>query len=172
MRSAAARADHVEAFDVHAVDEFTRELSELCRKYGLGIGGQPTLFVMENDDSLAAELRRPGALNGTTQRSTPRGGMTTARVPYNAAEVLAESEFNRYYVRGLCRRATANSIPRLEVYRAKHVVEPRPESQAKIGLLVDPEVVLLDVRASIGVEAALGIPPGPGSGISIRIPKS
>jgi hypothetical protein len=125
-----------------------------------------------NDDSLAAELRRPGALNRTTQRRTPRGGMTTARVPYNAAEVLAESEFNRYYVRGLCRRATVNGIPRLEVYRAKHVVEARPESQARIGLLVDPEVVLIDVRASTGVEAALGIPPGPGSGISIRIPKS
>ena len=125
-----------------------------------------------NDDSLAAELRRPGALNSTTQRRTPRGGMTTARVPHNAAEVLAESEFNRYYVRGLCRRATVNGIPRLEVYRAKYVVEARPESQAKIGLLVDPEVVLIDLRASTGVEAALGIPPGPGSGISIRIPKS
>jgi hypothetical protein len=50
MRSSAARADPVEAFDVHAVDEFTRELSELCRKYGYGIGGHPTLFVMENDD--------------------------------------------------------------------------------------------------------------------------
>lgn len=50
MRSSAARADHVEASDVHAVDEFTRELSELCRKYGFGIGGQPTLFAMENDD--------------------------------------------------------------------------------------------------------------------------
>jgi hypothetical protein len=98
--------------------------------------------------------------------------MTIVRVPYNAAEVLAESEFNRYYVRGLCRRATVNGIPRLEVYRAKYVVEARPESQAKIGLLVDPEVVLIDVRSSTGVETALGIPPGPGSGISIRIPKS
>lgn len=52
MRSSAARADQVEAFDVHSVDEFARELTELCRKYGFGIGGQPTLFVMENDDYL------------------------------------------------------------------------------------------------------------------------
>jgi hypothetical protein len=50
MRSSAARAHRVEAFDIHAVDEFTRELSELCRKYGFGIGGHPTLFIMESDD--------------------------------------------------------------------------------------------------------------------------
>ncbi len=32
------------------VEAFTRELSELCRKYGIGIAGSATLFVMEGDD--------------------------------------------------------------------------------------------------------------------------
>src|ERR1700682_801689 len=113
------------------------------------------------DDTLAAELRKPGMLNATTQRQT-RHGVVTAKLPYNAAEVLAESEFNRYFVRGLCRRAIANGIERLEVYRAKQVANPRPESQALIGHLIDPQAVLIDLRVSQGVETALGIPPGPG----------
>jgi hypothetical protein len=61
-------------------------------------------------------------------------------------------------------------IARLEVYRAKSVAVPRPESEEKIGLLVDPKTILIDIRASNGVETALGIPPGPGSGITLRIP--
>ncbi|MGO4572221.1 hypothetical protein [Microvirga sp. 2TAF3] len=124
-----------------------------------------------SDDTLAAELRRSAAFNHTTQRQLANSRVIQAKVPHNAAEVLAESEFNRYYARGLSRKALANSIPRLEVYRAKPVKEPRPESEEKIGLLVDPDILLTDVRKSIGVETALGIPPGPGSGISVRIPK-
>lgn len=97
----------------------------------------------------------------------------TAGPHLNAAEVLAQSEFNRYFVRGLCRRAIATKIERLQVFRAKPVANPRAESEHKIGLLVDPEVVLIDVRKSqeYGVETALGIPPGPGSGITLRIKK-
>jgi hypothetical protein len=109
-------------------------------------------------------------LNSTTQRRRPRGGVVIAKMPYNAAETLAEGEFNRYFVRGLCRRAMANGIPRLEVYRAKAVENPRPESEARIGHLIDPEAVLIDLRASQGVETALGIPPGPNSGITVKIP--
>jgi hypothetical protein len=32
------------------IEAFTRELSDLCRKYGVGITGSATLFVMEGDD--------------------------------------------------------------------------------------------------------------------------
>jgi hypothetical protein len=31
-------------------EAFTRELSELCRKHGLGLTGDTKLFVMERDD--------------------------------------------------------------------------------------------------------------------------
>ena len=124
-----------------------------------------------NDDTLAASLR--GQFNQTTQRKKPKNaGYYTAAVPVNAAEVLAESEFNRYFVRGLCLRAMAEGIERLQVFRAKRVLNPRPESEQLIGLLIDPATTLVDVRSSIGFETALGIPPGPGSGITVRIQKT
>lgn len=125
-----------------------------------------------SDDTLAARLRGSASFNSTTFRQLANGRTIQAKVPRNAAEVLAEGEFNRYYARGLSRKALTNGIPRLEVYRAKAVREPRPESEEKIGLLVDPNILLLDVRNSNGVETALGIPPGPGSGITVRIPKT
>lgn len=142
-----------------------------------GQGNWPDLVLAAatsgNDDSLAHSAS--GQFNSTTQRRKPKGfGYYTASVPVNAAQTLAESEFNRYFVRGLCLRALDQGIQRLEVYRAKPVMQPRAESESKIGLLVDPQTVLIDVRASQsdGVQTALGIPPGPGSGITIRIPKN
>jgi hypothetical protein len=128
--------------------------------------------VSGTDDSFAITLRQRGRLNQFAQRRRPRGaGYTTYRVPVTAHETLAEGEFNRYFVRGLCRRAIAEGIARLEVYRAKEVEVPRAESREKIGLLMDPEVVLIDVRASVGVDTALGMPQGPNSGLTLRIPR-
>jgi hypothetical protein len=125
------------------------------------------------DDTLAASVA--GMFNKQVQKKRKGGnGYTMADVPYNANEVLAESEFNKYFCRGLARFAVSENIPRLQVYRAKQVGQPRASSEEKIGLLVEPNVILIDLRASQteGVETALGIPPGPGSGITIRIPKT
>jgi hypothetical protein len=83
---------------------------------------------------------------------------------------MAEGEFNRFYVRGLCRYALANGIRQLEVYRAKAVDQPRAGSEEKIGTLVDPQAILDDLRVSAGVEPTLGMPPGPNSGLTLKIP--
>lgn len=33
------------------LDEFLRDLTDTCRKHGIGITGEPTLFVMEPADA-------------------------------------------------------------------------------------------------------------------------
>lgn len=93
-----------------------------------------------------------------------------AQVPVTAPDTLSEGEFNRYYVRGVCRRAIADRVQKVEVYRARHSDNPRQESEALIGKEIDPTALLTDLRNSQGVEPALGIPPGPNSGLCVFLP--
>jgi DNA repair photolyase len=124
-----------------------------------------------NEETLAENLRAHRRIARTMHRRKPQGGYTIVTVPVTAPETLAESEFNRYYIRALCRRAVEDGIKELIVYRAKPVGNPRPESEALIETVVDPAALLEDLRAHIGDEdPALGIPGGPNSGLSVRLP--
>ena len=123
-----------------------------------------------NDDWLADQLLNGGCMKTRETKRTPSGGTTTVKVPVTARETLSEGEFNRFYSRGLCLRAIEDGIPEVEVYRGKQVQKPRPESQAKIGRRFTAKDLLDDLRKSQGVEPALGIPPGPNSGLTIRLP--
>jgi len=89
----------------------------------------------------------------------------------NAHEMLAEGEFNRFYIRAVCLRAIEDGIAKVIVYRAKHVEQPRPESEAKIGQSVLAHSLLDDLREHIGVDTALGLPSGPNSGLSVNLPE-
>jgi hypothetical protein len=133
---------------------------------------EPTLkeAARAHDDSwLGLELRKQGCLRSQEARIM-RGRETFCRVPMNAHETLSEGEFNRFYCRGLCARAIEEGVPEVIAYRAKEVENPRPESEAVIGKTFDPKELLEDLRRSQGVEPALGIPRGPNSGISIKLP--
>lgn len=123
-----------------------------------------------NDDWLANQLKAMGYMNSHETRKTKTGKVINARVPMNASETLAEGEFNRYYARGLCARAIDEGIYEVVVYRGKEVQNPRIESQNKIGQRVNAKDLLEDLRRSPGVEPALGIPPGPNSGLTICLP--
>lgn len=119
---------------------------------------------------LVSELNKGGRL--ASSESYLRGGRYfTRRVPSNAAEMIAEGEFNRFYCRGLCRMllSTLDSAE-VEVYRAKRVDEPRRESQRLIGKRLPAAAVLADLRMnSSGVDTVLGVPAGPNSGLSVRV---
>jgi len=90
----------------------------------------------------------------------------------NAHEMLAEGEFNRFYIRAVCLRAIEDGISQVVVYRGKSVQHARLESERKIGQHVAPEPLLQDLRAHPGVDTALGLPPGPNSGLSVHLPGS
>ena len=109
-------------------------------------------------------------MNAIEQRRKPKGGFTTTQIPVTAPDTLAEGEFNRFYARGLCTRAIEDGIQEVEVYRGKQVSQPRPESEAMIGKRLSARAILEDIRRSPGVEPALGLPPGPNSGLTVRLP--
>lgn len=122
------------------------------------------------DDSLAASIR--SCLNSHEKpRRLASGGFSKPPVMRsNAHEMLAEGEFNRFYIRAICLRALEDDINEVIVYRAKDVVKPRSDSAHKIGQRIPTQALLADLRTHPGVDTALGLPQGPNSGLSVRLP--
>jgi hypothetical protein len=87
----------------------------------------------------------------------------------NAHEMLGEGQFNRFYMRALCLRATEDGIPELVVFRAKSVENPRPESERMIGRRLPVGPLLESLRKNPGDKTAIELP-APNSGLSVRLP--
>lgn len=138
-----------------------------------GVSEWPDLLFDAVDSGDTATLMGQLSRRLKTQEPYVRSGVTRFRaVPHTAAETLAEGEFNRFYIRAICARAVAEGSAAVEVYRAKAVRNPRPESTARIGVLMDPQALLDDLRQNNHIDTALGVPAGPNSGLSVRlIPK-
>ena len=125
-----------------------------------------------NDDWLANEILNQGYMLGTEQYTSK--GVTKMRKinQSHSAQMLAEGEFNRYYLRGLCLRAKDEGNTSLIVYRGKAVSKPRPESELKIGDQVSVDALLTSLRTNdfVTIEHAIGVPGGPNSGITCKLP--
>lgn len=119
-----------------------------------------------NEETFAQSLL--GKFSPTYLRSNKNGGCSPVKMPYNQNETLAEGEFNRFYIRALCRIAILEG-KKLRVYRAKYSNCPRIESESKIGTFINAEQLLIDLRKSVGTDTALGLPPGPNSGLSVEL---
>jgi hypothetical protein len=120
--------------------------------------------ALHHDSGWLAEQLRDEALAVPERQRSDRHGQSRSvrRLPEN----LADSEFNRYYMRGLSLRAIEENIPFLITYRAKEVSQP----VSGVGVEVDPHLLLDDLR-SHRKHTALNIPSNPNSGISVMLPE-
>lgn len=125
--------------------------------------------AIQNGDDVSLANSLVGMFKEYEQRAKKSGGYTNAKVPVTAPETLAEGEFNRFYCRGVCRRSMEEGLGEVQVYRAKAVLNPRPQSQVLEGSKLKADRLLHDLRINIGVDTALGVPAGPNSGLSIRL---
>ncbi len=116
-----------------------------------------------DDNSLAEDLRNSDCFN---THETDKNGKEK-KVPVTAAQIFAEGEFNRFYMRAVSLRAISEDLS-IEVYRARHSENPSPESEALIGKTLDPQILLRDLRDCKGIETTLGLP-RPNSGLSVKI---
>lgn len=126
----------------------------------------PDLLIeaVRNHDEvwLTRQLDRDGRIAEYEMTVTGR-----KKVPYTAAQTMAEGEFNRFYARAVC-LAAIDENRQVEVYRAQEVANARSASVQAIGKKLNPEDVLADLRTNIGIDTHLGLPPGPNSGLSIK----
>jgi len=136
-----------------AVAEYQRLLQEALRYYD-------DRWLEEHASELLVE---------SESRRTRSGGTTTAKVPQMAGRLLAEGDFNRFYMRGVARRAIDESRQIIEVYRARLSIEPRPESAQLEGSRVPAAEVLDHLRGPLSPNPAVAPLGRTNSGLSVRL---
>lgn len=114
------------------------------------------------DISLGNELRIGGRLNTRTLRKKPKGGFTEVDVPVTAHETLSEGQFNRLYIRAICRRAAADGRATVKVYRAAEREHERPASIALIGTDIGSAELLAKLRNALDFNSGF---PEPNTGL-------
>ncbi len=129
--------------------------------------------LASHDDAwLATRLAEPGWLN-TVESVSYDGGRSKywRRMPEDASAQLAELEFNRFVMRGVCALAIEGGHALVVVYRAR-ATRPRAEVAAKLGTALDARKLLADLRARVTLEEVLRTPDAFTAGLSVRLVRS
>ena len=119
--------------------------------------------IEKHDDAWLSGQLRSLTLLTTYSGTGPLG------IGQQVPEIIAEGEFNRYYMRGLCARAVAEGVPQLQVYRAKVVATRKASLLERIGQFVSPATILAEFHSAHRSDPALASPFGPDTGLSVRI---
>jgi len=90
-----------------------------------------------------------------------------SKVPKNAASLLAQGEFNRFYIRAICLEALKKGGKNVEIYRGRQSSWARPESELKIGNQLNANDLLEDLRTNIGTTPK--ILPEVNSGLTVKL---
>ncbi|MDP9201565.1 MAG: hypothetical protein M3P26_06490 [Gemmatimonadota bacterium] len=115
------------------------------------------------------EERASDLLVDVEPRRTRGGGTTTAKVPQMAARMLAEGDFNRYYMRAVSLRAIEEGRQVVEVYRARLSLEPRAESAELEGRRLPAADLLHHLRGPLSADPAVAPLGRTNSGLSVRL---
>jgi hypothetical protein len=120
-----------------------------------------------DDDWLAKEITARKLLNAHVEQKQG-GKIVKMKMPANAANALAEVEFNRFYIRGLCARAISKGLEGVIVYLGRQGQALRPESEKLIGSTLNPSVLLEDLRKN--KEKSPELLPDVNFGLTVRLP--
>ncbi len=122
------------------------------------------------DGSLAGELARHERVTPARRWGQPAASEVPDRARRDVSASLAEREFHRFYVRGLCLRALAEGIPRLVIYRAGPSTLARAHADAMVGVQIDAGSLLEDLRCAARATPPRGLPPCSDPRLSVRLP--
>jgi hypothetical protein len=123
------------------------------------------------DASFAEALSALGAVRPPTRWQHPREVGPDAALA-DATIRLAEREFHRFYLRGLCCRALDEGRATLVIYRARPTDAGRASADAMIGVRIDAGSLLEDLRGAFRSLPPHGLPQCRDPGLSVRLPDS
>ncbi len=127
---------------------------------------------------LERELIRRTMMLGTETLKSPMGGKTMTRAinKEQAAKTLAEGEFNRYYMRGVCLAAKARGFSQVIVCAGKIIPHASIDLRKAIGVPMSVDALLENLRINNYTknDAILGAPMGSGLSafLSVRMPQA
>ncbi len=125
--------------------------------------------ISDHDEAWLAKRIRVLELLEVHECSSKPGKIQRTKVPCTAAEALAQVEFNRYYCRAVCLLAMTQGTNQVEVCRDKVLNTDSQQSEADASRPLDAERLLEDLR-EFRLRQDLGVPGGPGSGLTLRLP--
>jgi len=126
---------------------------------------------------LERELVRRNCFQASEIVKSIMGGKTITRAinKEQCAKTLAEGEFNRFFIRGLCMAAKARDYSHVIVVQGKLVANAAPESRKSVGNAVEIAPLLETLRNGgyNRIDQALGAPQGltASAYLTVRLPQ-